>query len=323
MNEKYSVTSNEVKLFKHLENLQDIQDGRARPVMFHISPTNVCNMACTHCCFADRDKQTFIDSKKLITFLNEIDVLGIQAIEWTGGGEPTLHPDIGDITKYAAECLHMAIGMNTNAVRINPKLDYSLFSWIRISLNILDTDMDKVKFNKNVEHITSKTKATACYIAGNDVTKEKLQEVVDFANKHNLITRVAPDCIQSKDKIKALIDKIAGLLEELGEKDNPRIFLSDFNIFLGQREDNCCMMHMLKPFLFSDGNIYACPSLELAEENGKNMSEEFRICKMEDVFDYYMTKFEIKHFKCSYCKYTNQNNILNTLMKEVDDVEFC
>ena len=83
------------------------------------------------------------------------------------------------------------------------------------------------------------------------------------------------------------------------------------------------MMHMLKPFLYTDGWVYACPSSELAIENNRTMQKEFRICKAEDIYDYYTTKFEPKKFNCSYCKYTNQNNILYDLIQEVEDEEFC
>ena len=96
-----SITSNETKLFKHLDNLEKIQQKQPSPVMFHISPTNKCNMVCSHCCFDDRDKTQELSTSSLLDFLNYIPKLGTKSIEWTGGGEPTLHPHLNVLTEEA------------------------------------------------------------------------------------------------------------------------------------------------------------------------------------------------------------------------------
>ena len=61
MNTRYSITSNEVKLFKHLDRLQDIQNRIIRPVLLHLSTTNKCDSDCMHCCFSERDKSLEMD----------------------------------------------------------------------------------------------------------------------------------------------------------------------------------------------------------------------------------------------------------------------
>jgi len=323
MRNKYSITSNEVKLFKHMDNLTSIQNKESKPVMFHIAPTNVCNMNCTHCCFSERDKTIELDHLDLLKALEDIKLLGVKAIEWTGGGEPTLYEALPTVTKIASK-MGFSIGMNTNGLNYREDLNYSLFSWVRISLNVFDLGIDLKQWVENVKKIQKQTKVTMCYIASENTPHENLKKVIDFAEEQKIPTRIAPDCIKSKEKIEGTINWIKFITkEEYGFTDSEYVFISDFNIFLGEREDNVCMMHMLKPFLYSDGYVYACPSSELAIENNRTMQPEFRICKMEDIIDYYTNKFEVKNFKCSYCKYTNQNNILNDLIKEVDDIEFC
>jgi len=321
-NQNYSVTSNEVKLFKHLKNLETIQKGKASPVMFHISPTNLCNMACSHCCFMGRDKSLNLNWEKLKKAMDDMKKLGIKAIELTGGGEPTLYPHINEFIDYAKK-LGFAIGMNTNALDIKRIKDYSAFSWVRISLNILNQDIDYSEFKNNVKFISSKTKATACYIVSQQFETDNLRRVIEFAKEMKLISRIAPDCIQPKEDIRKLIEKIKKALVNMGEDKNPNIFLSDFNVYLGSRPENVCLIHMLKPFLYTDGWVYTCPSSELAMENMKTMQHKFRVCKMEEIYDYYTNKFEVKHFDCSYCKYTQQNNLLNALLIDTEDNEFC
>ena len=51
-----SYSSNLSKLVKHMDKLQDLQQGKpASPIMAHISLTNACNLTCSFCCFANRD----------------------------------------------------------------------------------------------------------------------------------------------------------------------------------------------------------------------------------------------------------------------------
>ena len=218
----------------------------------------------------------------------------------------------------------MSIGMNTNALQYREDLDYSLFDWVRVSLNVFDLGIDLTEWVDNVKKIQKQTKVSACYIHSKETTFETFDNVCDFAEDNKIYTRLAPDCIQEKKDIEAEIDVMnLKLTRYEEERKTSYIMVSDFNVFLGEREDNICMIHMLKPMLFSDGYVYACPSSELAIENNRTLQPEFRVCKMEDILDYYNNMFEVKHFNCSYCKYTNQNNILKDIITEVDDERFC
>lgn len=314
---KYSITSNEVKLFKHFDSLQSFQNGKPKPVLFHISPTNKCNMNCKHCCFSECDRTLEIPVKKLKKSIDDMKNLCVKSIEFTGGGEPTLYPHLNEMVHYIKD-KGFALGMNTNGLSIEKVDCWERFDWVRVALNVFDLNVDLEKFERDVKFLQKKTHITSCYIASNDVTKEKLDTIISFAKRLKIPTRIAPDCIQKKEDIKKLIDKIERYIPK-----SDLIFLSDFNIFLGERDENHCWIHYLKPFLYSDGWVYACPSSELAFENGRTMQKEFRICKMEDILKFYSKNPTPKTFTCSYCKYTNQNNILNAIKRETDFNAFC
>jgi len=318
-NTKYSITSNEVKLFKHLDNLKSIQNGVAKPVMFHIAPTNKCNMTCTHCCFEGRDKSLELSTKELSDLLESVKIVGAEAIEWTGGGEPTLYRGLADATRQAKD-LGLAVGMCTNGLVKNVDLDYSLFDWVRVSMNVFDKYKDRSAWKSTVKEMQEFTKVTACYVASKDITESIFYDITSFANMNKIPTRITPDCIQPKEDIQELIDKLKGYEAKLW--DNKYAFISDFNTYLGDRIDDKCMIHMIKPFVFPDGFVYSCPSSELAPENGKTVPEAFRICAIDDIVRYYEKEFQIKDRGCSYCKYTKQNEILKSLIVEVDDVKF-
>ena len=322
MNNKYSITSNEVKLLKHLNNLSLIQKGHCAPVMLHLAPTNRCNMNCVHCCFGDRDKSLELKLPYLKDVIWQFYLLGISAIEYNGGGDPSLHPHIGHLIDYTS-ALGLAQGFITNAIDISNVPNWEKLNWVRVSANVFDGNNKKLqqRFIDNVKHIKNRVKTTSCYIVPREIDLANLDTVIEFANENEIHTRIAPDCIQSKTAINRMMNDIRRYISRI--PNNKWAFLSDFNVNLGSRKDNACMMHMIKPMLCADGWIYACPSSELSLENGKDLHHRYRICEGNKAYEYYSNNYEIKHYECSYCKYTTQNSILSVLIDETEDNEFA
>jgi MoaA/NifB/PqqE/SkfB family radical SAM enzyme len=241
--------------------------------------------------------------------------LGIKSVELAGGGEPALYPRINDLTDFISDNLNLDIGINTNGLNLH-KIHLYRFKWIRLSLNFIDNVLflESPDFSKRIEILRPQiNNLTACYIVPKKIGTINLQKVVDFAEKNRIFTRIAPDCIQTKDEIKVMIDKIN---KELPKSEY--CFCSDFNVFLQERPENFCAMQYIKPLLFTDGWVYPCPSFELAIENGTNVRKDFRLCYGTGVYEYYKHKFEILKHTCSYCKYAKQNEILCNLLKETE-----
>ena len=93
MKDKYSVTSNTKKLFKHMGKLQKIQDhftgdgGPVSPIMVHVIPTHKCNLKCIHCCFRNRkNKKADMTWEVFETATKQFLNLGVKAFEFSGGG---------------------------------------------------------------------------------------------------------------------------------------------------------------------------------------------------------------------------------------------
>lgn len=314
---KYSITSNEVKLYKHLDRLQLIQKGYNAPIQLHISTTNKCNQNCMHCCFSERDKKLELPLQDAIDGIYSFYGLGIKSIEFTGGGEPTLYTHINELMDYI-KSINLPLGMNTNALSIDRVKDWKYFKWVRVAFNAFDyCGLDK--FKENVFELKRViNKITACYIVPQQINAKNLHKVIDFANECKIYTRIAPDCIQSKDKITHTIDHIKEILNL--RNDNIYVFCSDFNVYL--YENKACMIHMIKPFLYTDGYVYCCPSSELAIENNRTMQSKYRVCHVDEIEEYYNNEFDIFDHKCSYCKYSLQNNIIKSLLIETENNEF-
>jgi len=317
---KFSITSNEAKLFKHLGHLEQIQQKKAGPMMVVVSPTNKCNANCVHCCFSDRDKHLELDFEELKESLRQFKELGVKGVELAGGGEPTLYYKIEELIIYVTETLGLKLGMNTNGLALSKIKNVNKFEWIRLSLNFIDssTTPEKIKeIEDTVKRIKEGTNVTACYVVSKELGTINLDKVVEFADRNNLFTRIAPDCVQPKVDIEKLINNIKADL-----RPSENCFCSDFNVFLEDRPENFCAEHYIKPLLFTDGFIYTCPSFELAVENGKDVKDTFKICKGTDVLEYYQNNFQTFNHTCSYCKYAKQNELLYYILQETEFNEF-
>ena len=316
-----SVTSNEVKFLKHLDSLHSTQAGRPMPVLLHLSPTNKCQLNCSHCCFAGRDKHIELPFDKIKQALYDFVKIGIKAVELTGGGEPSLYSDIMRLTNVVTS-LRLPLGINTNAM-LADRVDWTAFRWVRVSLNVLDRPKLCDAFVAGLATIRKQAeRVTACYIVSNGYDLANLESIIRFADDQHLVTRLAPDCIQKRSDIAKLLKHIQMNVGELVSKSQ-YAFISDFNVYTDERKDTKCWMHLLKPFLYADGWVYTCPSSELSIENKRRMQERFRVCRVECVNEYYHQVPEPFYHDCHYCKYAVQNELMSALMVEVEDEEFC
>lgn len=75
-----------------------------------------------------------IPTAKALEILDDCAALGVGAIEFTGGGEPTVHPDCFEIIAHAQK-LRMDTGLVTNGVKLKPHPAIERLTWLRISLD--------------------------------------------------------------------------------------------------------------------------------------------------------------------------------------------
>lgn len=314
MPSKYSITSNTVKLLKHLGSLRAIQEtDKITPIMVCIMPTHRCQLKCDHCCFKNRQDLTLdLDFDVLMEALKQFRRLGIRALELTGGGEPTLYPHIDAFFDYALE--HFKVGLITNGISLN-RIHRHLhrIAWVRLSLNPIDYNIDL----RPAMQLLNGVPTSFCYIWNRRSTANVLK-IANFAGRYKIACRVAPDCIQPLELIDAEMKIIEHHIKEF-----KFLFLSDFNTTLTRR-DSGCFVHMIKPALYTDGFIYPCPSAELALENNRQVNEDLRLCRATDVYSFYRSDGFEKRLKidCSYCKYSKQQDILQDLITETDFNEF-
>lgn len=110
-----------------------LKKKRTWPVLVEVAPTGYCNARCPWCFFKGKQTTEAITPITMTNALIDMPRIGVKAINWTGGGEPTLHPLFVDFVLFAMAC-GLKQGLFTNAYQEIPEIVQSSLSWIRISL---------------------------------------------------------------------------------------------------------------------------------------------------------------------------------------------
>ena len=126
------------KLLNNLERVNEwLRTGDTIPVLVNFSLTNRCTHKCPMCTSKDMlDARTapFERVKEIIVELKE---LGVKAMGYGGGGDPTCHPNYEEVLRFTA-AQGMEIGTTTNGQLLTPGAINAITkycTWIRVSLD--------------------------------------------------------------------------------------------------------------------------------------------------------------------------------------------
>ena len=136
------------KALRHPQKLIEIRNNiPTGPTHVQLILSDLCNQNCSFCAYRDPNyvsSQLFHDNGnynpnrqlpklKAIEILDDCKEMGVKAVQFTGGGEPTVHTDFQEIVDYCTK-IGISWGLITNGVKLH-KFDVSKASWIRISLD--------------------------------------------------------------------------------------------------------------------------------------------------------------------------------------------
>lgn len=152
------LNSNKI-LFHYGKILEDITKGQEEfaPIAIEIHPTAMCNHRCIHCSYKERNESRATLSKSVMNKLvDSIINMRIRAVYFSGGGEPTLYPELTDyINKLYANGIECSIITNGSCfeqmglIPIADKLNYIAVSVPGIDSEVFRTitgtdNLDKV-----------------------------------------------------------------------------------------------------------------------------------------------------------------------------------
>lgn len=140
MNNAYS----HLKAFRHPGVMESIITKKpARLPHVELVLADVCQQHCSFCAYRLKgyapnqlfDEKRMMSGEKALEIIQDCAEIGVQAIQFTGGGEPTLHPQFPKLFEKVIE-LGINAALVTNGVRLGTMLTAAVQAeWVRISLD--------------------------------------------------------------------------------------------------------------------------------------------------------------------------------------------
>jgi MoaA/NifB/PqqE/SkfB family radical SAM enzyme len=115
----------------------DWVNGSTNPLVVELDTTEACDLACPGCVSEDLvANRRHFSNERLLSLGVELKEAGVKAVILIGGGEPLMHPVIGNFMKYLGEN-DVHLGITTNGTSIDRYMDIiaPFSSWTRISMD--------------------------------------------------------------------------------------------------------------------------------------------------------------------------------------------
>ena len=215
------------KILCHLNKVEQYFDKKnPSPITIEIDPSNTCNHSCPFCISGhlhlkkykgtEYFNRTILNKNTFHDLIKDLVKLNIEAINWTGGGEPTQNPYLGEAIKFIKKNSSIEMGMFSNGTLLEKMnlmdIVVDCLKWIRISVDAgtalsYDTlrvtnksnNFDTVIKNiKKIVDLKNKKKSNITIGVGFVVTEDNYNEILDFAN---IFKEIGVDYCQYKPEI--------------------------------------------------------------------------------------------------------------------------
>lgn len=216
------------------------------PINIEVCPTHVCQAKCSWCFYAGTHLKmgpdSIMDTEIAFQLMDDMAALGVKAITWSGGGEPTLHPEFPAFVAHAAS-LGLKQGLFTNSLA-PPRYDPSFLEWVRVS----NTDRDWNVTAMSQVRAKAKVMGMAVNYMGDDAGVHRALEVAD---------QVGVDYVQVRQAL-----NLRGYATERvpPEIEHPKLIITKYKFEDSSRPHgykNCYGFNFV-PFIWHDGDVDVC-----------------------------------------------------------------
>ena len=321
------------------------------PAQVQLMITNRCNHNCAFCAYRSTrsdSSQTFdhrdqIPTERCMNLLQELKDTGAEAIQFTGGGEPTVHPDFYLILNKAQKLgLSTALVTNGSLLYDISMTDILNLSWLRVSIDAatpetyckirhvpIDT-FEKVIHNlKYIVDMKDRTGSGPRIGIGFVVNPDNWAET---SLAINLAANIGVDNIRisaaffkdSAEEHMIYMNKVNEMIE------TTQVPIKVFNLFGHRLKDliqkgpkyKKCQYARLVPLIGADQNVYTCCCLAY------NNAGLIGSIKDTGFFEFWGTiakKFYRNHTtkNCNICMFNNKNEFINYMINsDSEDVEW-
>ena len=333
------------KVAHHEDKLKQMRKGEIiTPLFAQIDLTNACNLDCSFCSYKignyspdhmkDFSIKDRLDPAQAKRILKQMKVFGVKAVEWTGGGEPTLHLNWKELVRYAKR-LGYEQALVTNGTLLDDEgIDLIKdFEWVRFSIDAAKEETYyKIKrfpfFQKALENLKKLiAKKNSKNIIGFSfiVCRENYQEIYEATklaknlgiNNIRFSLAYTP---QGEKMFEGIWDEIVEGIEKAKREET-----KDFKVFafsnrineISQRtRSDACYFHEFVAAIGSNGVLYPCcllkydPRFNLGNLNYHSFEKIW--------FGDKRKKFTEQIRKgCNYsCWMTEKNDFISYLLKE-------
>jgi cyclic pyranopterin phosphate synthase len=280
-----------------------LETGNTSPVLVEIDPSNACNHGCYFCISSyihlpeSRHLETFDRSQMprdmMMSLCQDLIDMDVRAINWTGGGEPTLNRHTKEAIKLIGDNSKIKMGMFTNGTlfdrwdMFDVLVDY--MTWVRISIDAGgkeaynsirrakdNDDWDKMASNLNTLIEVNNSKGRRLDLGvGFVITPDTYEGILGFAEyfvgldidycqfKPEVVNREREGGIQRdidfwNEKVEPLLEKAKSILGEKFQINGYKLDdLENDPSFYG-RNYKKCLGSQIQPLVGADGHVYVC-----------------------------------------------------------------
>tara|TARA_Y100001963_G_scaffold160065_1_gene267533 strand:- start:1468 stop:2667 length:1200 start_codon:yes stop_codon:yes gene_type:complete len=300
--DKNNIFNPQAKVIANVDRvIEFVETGNTSPVLIEVDPSNACNHACSFCLSSyihfEKYKGTETFSRAtmprdmLMNLCKDFVDMGVRAVNWTGGGEPTLNKHLKEAIEYCGKN-GIKQGIFTNGTLLDKRDLFETMvdnmTWVRISIDTgTEESYNKIRvpkggadWNKMVSNVTklievNKSKGNKLDIGvGYVISPDTYHEILDFAHffkdfdlkycqyKPEIIIR--EDGGQQRD-IEFWRDKVQPMLDEAKEILGDKFQVNGYKLedlamdrkHFG-RNYKKCLGSQISPCIGADGHIYVC-----------------------------------------------------------------
>ena len=301
-NSEAQFSSSVAKLLHHAHRLRH----PLQPITLQLALTDKCNLNCDFCSVKNRAGDE-LEASQIFHVLSSPVFGALKGVEITGGGEPTLYPDIDRIIKHIVLDYGLRVGLITNGIALmkNVSVDtMSFLSWIRVSLNGLDYLGD---INLTTR-IPAEPLLGFSYIVNERTTQGIIDKVAQYATRYDAAyVRIVPNCL----------GEIADVPADLS-LDHPSFYIQT-KTMRSLIPEAPCRMGYLKPYLNADGFFYWCSGVCLEK---RFFPPEYRMGQWDDIGGIWGDGQQA--FTCDFpkCFWVEQNKILDWMNRPITHEAF-
>lgn len=308
------------KIFRNADLMASLEAGRVEPIHVQLFPTNRCNLGCSFCSCANREKGDELTLSEVLELMYDFRRQGARSVTITGGGEPLVHERINEII-LGCRGLDLEVGLVSNALEAVRLTDAALESlaWVRFSCS---DELDAGRTLAGIRDVVARGRRVAwafSYVLTKNFNPENLASCVGIANHLEFShVRIVSD-LTDLDGVPTMA-AVKASLQERSVDDSLVIYQARKDY---ERGAKACWISLLKPVVGADGGIYPCCGTQYAEERQSlDLGASMRMGLARDLRELWAAQKPFDGTRCVRCYYGAYNEALAAMLGPIRHAEF-